>query len=147
MCLSTAANSPPQLDDEVSLSPNPAYRQVNRIDLQENSAYSTVHTVSPPAAVAQYENFGDRKHGNDELSESTILCVDTHKYLTTYTAVANSPPQQDEEVPVSANPAYRQVNRIDLQENSAYSIVHTVSPAAAQYKNIAVDDKLSESTT
>ena len=47
-----------------------------------------------PAAVAQYENFGDRKHGNDELSESTILCVDTHKYLTTYTAVANSPPQQ-----------------------------------------------------
>ena len=78
MYLSTAANSSPQLDDEVSLSPNPAYRQVNRIDLQENSAYSTVHTVSPPAAaVAEYENIGDRKHGNDELSESTILCVDT----------------------------------------------------------------------
>ena len=48
---------------------------------------------------------------------------------------------------MSPNPAYRQVTSIALQENSAYSIVHTVSPAAAQYKNIAVDDKLSESTT
>ena len=66
-----------------------------------------------------------------------------------YIVAANSPPQQDEEVPVSPNPAYRQVTSIALQENSAYSIVHTVSPpaAAAQYKNIAVDDKLSESTT
>ena len=62
---------------------------------------------------------------------------------------ANSPPQQDDDVPVSPNPAYRQVTSIALQENSAYSIVHTVSPpaAAAQYKNIAVDDELSEPTT
>ena len=75
-CLSTAAaNSPPQY--EVPVSPNPAYKQVTSIALQENSAYSIVHTVSPPAAaaaVAEYENIGDRKHGNDELSESTILC-------------------------------------------------------------------------
>ena len=82
-------------------------------------------------------------------SVSPPFCVLTHKYLTTYTAAANSPPQQDVEVPVSPNPAYRQVNNITLQENSAYSIVHTASSpaAAAQYKNIAVDDKLSESTT
>ena len=74
-CLSiAAANSPPQY--EVPVSPNPAYKQVTSIALQENSAYSIVHTVSPPA-VAEYENIGDRKHGNDELSESTILCVDT----------------------------------------------------------------------
>ena len=66
------------------------------------------------------------------------------------TAAANSLPQLDDEVPVSLNPAYRQVNGIAVQENSAYSIVHTVSPpaaAVAQYKNIAVDDELSESTT
>ena len=80
-------------------------------------------------------------------SVSPPFCVLTHKYLTTYTAAANSPPQY--EVPVSPNPAYRQVNNITLQENSAYSVVHTASPpaAAAQYKNIAVDDELSESTT
>ena len=63
-CLSTAAaNSPPQLDDEVPVSANPAYRQVTSIALQENSAYSIV--------PAQYENIGDRRHGNDKLSEST----------------------------------------------------------------------------
>ena len=74
-CLSiAAANSPPQY--EVPVSPNPAYKQVTSIALQENSAYSIVHTVSPAAAaVAEYENIGDRKHGNDELSEFTILCV------------------------------------------------------------------------
>ena len=64
------------------MSANPAYEQVTlkSVAVQENSAYSIVHTVSPPppaAAVAEYENIGDRKHGNDELSESTILCVDT----------------------------------------------------------------------
>ena len=54
MCLSiAAANSPPQY--EVPVSPNPAYRQVTSIALQENSAYSIVHTVSPPAAT-HYEN-------------------------------------------------------------------------------------------
>ena len=72
VCLPTAtANSPPQLD-EISLSPNPAYRQVNNITLQENSAYSIVHTVSPPAAAAtHYENIAV----DDKLSESTILRV------------------------------------------------------------------------
>ena len=71
------------------MSANPAYEQVTlkSIALQENSAYSIVHTVSPPAAVAEYENIiavaeyenfavGDGKHGNDELSsESTILYI------------------------------------------------------------------------
>ena len=50
-------------------------------------------------------------------------------------AAANSLPQN--EVPVSPNPAYRQVTCIALQENSAYSIVHTVSPAVAEYENTA----------
>ena len=60
----------------VPVSANPAYEQVTlkSIALQENSAYSIVHTVSPPA-VAEYEYIRDRKHGNDELSESTILSV------------------------------------------------------------------------
>ena len=55
------------------MSANPAYEQVTlkSIALQENSAYSIVHTVSPPAAaVAEYEYIGDRK----QLSESIILC-------------------------------------------------------------------------
>ena len=74
-CLSiAAANSSSQY--EVPVSPNPAYKQVTSIALQENSAYSIVHTVSPPAAaVAEYEIIGDRKHGNDEFSESTILHI------------------------------------------------------------------------
>ena len=128
-CLFTAATkSPPQLDDEVPVSPNPAYKQVTSIALQENSAYSIVHTVSPPAAaVAEYENIGDRKHENDKLSESTILCVSVVDNCLSI-AAANS-------LPVSPNPAYRQVTSITLQENSAYSIVHTVSPAA-HYENI-----------
>ena len=74
--ITEAAKFPPQ--DVVPVSANPAYEQVTlkSVALQENSAYSIVHTVSPPAAaVAEYENIGHRKHGNDELSESTILCV------------------------------------------------------------------------
>ena len=51
------------------------------------------------------------------------------------TAAAKFPPQ--DVVPVSANPAYGQVTSIALQENSAYSIVHTVSPpATVEYENI-----------
>ena len=62
-CLSiAAANSLPQQDDEVPVSPNPAYRQVTSIALQENSAYSIVHTVSPPATVAEYENTAGLQH-------------------------------------------------------------------------------------
>ena len=120
-----AANSPPQQDVEVPVSPNPAYRQVNNITLQENSAYSIVHTVSP--AAAQYKNIAV----DDKLSESTTLSVSVvDKCLSI--AAANSLPQ--DEVPVSPNPAYRQVTSIALQENSAYSIVHTVSPpAVAEY--------------
>ena len=126
------------------MSANPAYEQVTlkSVVVQENSAYSIVHTVSPPAAaVAEYENIGDWKHENDELSESTILCVSViDKYLSAYTAAANSPPQLDE-VSQNLNPAYRQVNNIILQENSTYSIVCTVSPpaaaATAEYENIA----------
>ena len=47
------------------------------------------------------------------------------------TAAAKFPPQ--DVVPVSANPVYEQVTlkSVAVQENSAYSIVHTVSPAAA----------------
>ena len=72
--ITAAAKFQPQ--DVVPVSANPAYEQVTSIALQENSAYSIVHTVSPPAAAAaEYENIGDRKHGNDKLSESTILCV------------------------------------------------------------------------
>ena len=58
------------------MSANPAYEQVTlkSIALQENSAYSIVHTVSPAAAVAaEYEIIEDQKHENDKLSESTIL--------------------------------------------------------------------------
>ena len=67
--ITEAAKFPPQ--DVVPVSANPAYEQVTlkSIAVQENSAYSIVHTVSPPAAVAEYENIGDRKHGNNELSE------------------------------------------------------------------------------
>ena len=55
------------------------------------------------------------------------------------TAAAKFPPQ--DVVPVSVNPAYEQVTlkSVALQENSAYSIVHTVSPTAAaavEYENI-----------
>ena len=122
-----AVNSPPQQDDDVPVSVNPAYRQVTSIALQENSAYSVV--------PAQYKNIGDRKHVNDKLSESTILwecqCNDNCLSIAAATSLSQ------DEVPVSANPAYRQVTSVALQENSAYSIVHTVSPpAAVEYENI-----------
>ena len=62
-CLSTAAANSPPAQDEVSVSPNPAYKQVTSIALQENSAYSIVCTVSPPAAAtAEYENIAGLQH-------------------------------------------------------------------------------------
>ena len=65
MCLPTAAaNSLPQY--EVPISPNPAYKQATSIALQENSAYSVIHTVSPAAAAAaaaaEYENIAGLQH-------------------------------------------------------------------------------------
>ena len=47
------------------MSANPAYEQVTlkSVAVQENSAYSIVHTVSPPAAaVAEYENIAGLQH-------------------------------------------------------------------------------------
>ena len=53
---------PPQ--DVIAVSDNPAYEQVTlkSIAVQENSAYSTVHTVSPPPVEAQYENIPGLQH-------------------------------------------------------------------------------------
>ena len=54
---------------------NPAYEQVTlkSVAVQENSAYSIVHTVSPPAtAVAEYENVVVCVHGRDEPDYENI---------------------------------------------------------------------------
>ena len=46
------------------MSANPAYEQVTlkSVAVQENSAYSIVHTVSPPTVVAEYENIAGLQH-------------------------------------------------------------------------------------
>ena len=48
---------PAPLQDVIAVSGNPAYEQVTlkSIVVQENSAYSTVHTVSPPVAQYRYK--------------------------------------------------------------------------------------------
>ena len=53
---------PPQ--DVIAVSGNPAYEQVTlkSIAVQENSAYSAVHTVSSPPVESQYENIPGLQH-------------------------------------------------------------------------------------
>ena len=82
--ITAAAKFPPQ--DVVPVSANPAYEQVTlkSVALQENSAYSIVHTVSPPA-VAEYEYIEDGNHGNDELSELVHhLVCQCGRYVSIY---------------------------------------------------------------
>ena len=72
-CISIVAATSPPHDVVPVMSVSSAYEQITSMALQENSTYSTVSSPAATAA-AEYENIKDRKHGNDELSESTILC-------------------------------------------------------------------------
>ena len=68
------------------------------------------------------------------MSPSSCQCVGNH---CLFTGGASSLPQS--EVPVSDNPAYRQVTSDTVQQNNTYSILTNLSPtpsSTVQYENI-----------